>query len=367
MNHPMKNKIVTALFFLLIWGFMLGNMFTPDVAISSSERRKLKQAPSLSTEKVFSGEFFTEFDKYSLDQFVLRDGFRGIKAYTKFNLLRQKDNNEVYIVDGFISKMDYPLNEKSVLNGANKLNQVYDKFLRGMNTSYAIIPDKNYFLASENGYLSIDYDRMEEIMQRNVANMNYIDLFDALTIEDYYKTDIHWSQDRIIDIADKILLEMGNTIKASDMVYTEKSLYPFYGSFYGQAALHVEPDTLTYLTNTVLENATVLEYPVMTNSKVYIPEYFDGVDSYDVFLSGAKPLLTIENPSSDTDRGLLLFRDSFGSSVAPLLLSGYARITLIDLRYIIPDLLEEYIDFSQYQDALFLYNTQILNNSYMLK
>ncbi|NLP14812.1 MAG: hypothetical protein GX383_10160 [Clostridium sp.] len=124
---------------------------------------------------------------------------------------------------------------------------------------------------------------------------------------------------------------------------------------------------MTYLTNSTLENAVVFDYESMCYSKVYMPDMFGGMDSYDVFLSGAKALITIDNPEGDSNKELILFRDSFGSSIAPLLLEGYSKITLVDLRYISTDLLGNYIDFSLNQDVLFLYNTQVINNSYMLK
>ena len=38
-------------------------------------------------------------------------------------------------------------------------------------------------------------------------------------------------------------------------------------------------------------------------------------------------LLTVDNPNARTDRELVIFRDSFGSSLAPLLLEGYSRVT----------------------------------------
>ena len=88
---------------------------------------------------------------------------------------------------------------------------------------------------------------------------------------------------------------------------------------------------------------------------------------YDIFLSGAKSLLTIYNPKALNNKELIIFRDSFGSSIAPLMLKGYSKITLVDLRYLSTDLLSNYIDFSTNQDVLFLYNIVILNNSYMLK
>jgi hypothetical protein len=204
-------------------------------------------------------------------------------------------------------------------------------------------------------------------MNQKVKNMNYIDIFHALELEDYYKTDIHWSQDKLLDIADMLFREMGENDLTAEKTYVKKSLYPFYGSYYSQAALQLEHDTIVYLTNDVLNEAVVYDHIDQTYSKVYMEECFGSVDSYNFFLSGAKSIITITNPAPTTQKELIIFRDSFGSSITPLLLQYYSKITLIDLRYIGTDLLDDYIDFSKYTDVLFLYNTLILNNNYMLK
>lgn len=367
MKNNIKNIVVSASFILIIFGFMLANILTKDKEFSNSERRRLLTLAEFSVEKLFKGNLVDEYEKYILDQFVLRDTFRGLKAYGKYHLFNQKDNNNIYIIDGIIEKMEYKLNEKSVINAANKLNEIYDKYLTGKNVNYAIIPVKGYYIAAKNGYLTMDYNKIAELMKQNTKNMKYIDLSESLVIEDYYKTDIHWKQENIIKIADLLLKELGNDTKASDFEYVQHKLYPFYGSYYGHAALKLDPDTMVYLTNETIENAVVFDYQSNNYSNVYMTDLFSGMDSYDVFLSGAKSLITIYNEDCKNDKELLLFRDSFGSSIAPLMLEGYSKITLIDLRYISTDLLKEYIDFSQNQDVLFLYNTQILNNSLMLK
>ena len=92
----------------------------------------------------------------------------------------------------------------------------------------------------------------------------------------------------------------------------------------------------------------------------------DSKDLYDVYLSGARSLLTIENPNVATNRELIVFRDSFGSSMVPLLVNDYARVTLVDLRYIRSDYLGKFLDFHG-QDVLFLYSTLLLNNSAAIK
>jgi len=367
MNRDAKNIIVIICFITILTGMMAVNIIKADANFSYSERRKLAGFPQFSSKKLFSGDLFDDFEKYFLDQFIFRDGFRSIKAIGSYYLFKKLDNNDVYIADGSISKILYPLNEKSTANAAKKLNEIYEKYLQGMKVYYSVIPDKNYFLASKNGYPEIDYAKMIGILDQNIRNMRYIDLFDSLSIDDYYKTDIHWSQDRIITAANRLLEAMGSEVMIDKNQFIEKDLYPFYGSYSGQLALRTAPDKLVYLTNEMLEKAVVYDHETKTVTTVYVPEKFTGTDPYDVFLSGAKALLEITNPENPDGRELILFRDSFGSSIAPLLLAGYSKITLVDLRYISTDVLGKYIKFSDNQDVLFLYNTMIINNSYMLK
>ena len=76
--------------------------------------------------------------------------------------------------------------------------------------------------------------------------------------------------------------------------------------------------------------------------------------------------LRIENPNATTDRELIVFRDSFGSSLTPLLVQDYKTVTLVDLRYIPTDALGEKLSFHG-QDVLFLYSTTLLNSGHALK
>ena len=85
-----------------------------------------------------------------------------------------------------------------------------------------------------------------------------------------------------------------------------------------------------------------------------------------MFLSGAQPLITVEHPAGEAGRELVIFRDSYGSSLAPLLLQSYSKVTLVDIRYMSPDQVGDYVTF-QNQDVLFLYSTLILNSGRSLK
>lgn len=99
---------------------------------------------------------------------------------------------------------------------------------------------------------------------------------------------------------------------------------------------------------------------------VYDTEKLDSDIPYDVFLSGATPVVTVTNPEAATDRELVIFRDTFSSSLAPLLCGEYAKIILLDLRYMVSGLIPQFVTFDN-QDVLFLYSVEIINNSAMLR
>ena len=84
-----------------------------------------------------------------------------------------------------------------------------------------------------------------------------------------------------------------------------------------------------------------------------------------MFLSGPVSIQVVENPKGP-DRELIVFRDSFGSSLVPLLLQDYSKVTLIDTRYVPADYLNKFVDFHG-QDVLMLYSPMVLNQSAMLK
>lgn len=365
MNQKKKNLLISILFPVLLAGFGLFFFLKPDAELSISERRKLKQTPELTAKALMDGSYFTDFEAYALDQFPMRETFRRINAFYRFRMLGQKDTNKIYLIGDQASKLEYPMNETYVLGAAKKFNALYDRYLSGMHVYYSVIPDKNYFLAKKNGYPSMDYQQLTQIMQENTRNMTYLDLFSSLTIDDYYRTDTHWKQDRLSNVLAALGDGMG--FAAPDLSTWQANTYtPFYGVYCGQAALPIGSDTLTYLTGDAVNNASVWNYETNREESVYPLEKLNGMDPYDVFLGGAAPLLKITSPKGDPAKKLILFRDSYGSSLTPLLLEAYSEIWLVDIRYISSELLGTYIDFSD-QDVLFLYSTMVINNSPMLK
>ena len=360
-----KIRAIGAAILVALWAVLTGfAWFGPRQDTSDAERRPLAQMPDISMETLLDGKFMTAFEDFTLDQFPLRDTFRQLKSLFHYYVMNQSDNNKIYIADGYAAEMEYPLNESSVNHALGQFQKVYDKYLKdsGSKVYSTVVPDKGYYLAEENGYLAMDYSRLFEMVETGMPWASFVDITDCLKTEDYYYTDTHWRQEKLLAVAQKLSQEMGLTLpKAEDFTVTPLER-PFYGVYYGQAALPMDPETMYIMESELLDSCTVYNYVTDKYADVYDMDKLTSKDLYEVYLSGSQSLLRIENPNAKTDKGLIVFRDSYGSSLVPLLVQDYASVTLVDIRYISVEVLENYIDF-QDQDVLFMYSSLVLNKN----
>ncbi len=358
-----KNKsiIYVCAVAVLFFGLVAIAWLKPADDFSVTERRPLDQLPKLSADNILSGKFAEQFEEYSLDQFPFRDTFRSIKAMTHMYVFGQSDNNDVYMADGYVSKLDYPLSERALEKAVKKFQSIYANYIKGSDAQvyYSVIPDKNYFLAKENGYLAYDYEKMYGYLEDNLSDMTYIDITGALSVEDFYATDTHWRQDRILDVARTLGNAMGVSLQAEYEAVTLDT--PFFGVYYGQLALPIGPDGITYLEHENFSDCTIINHENDKEISMYDLDKAVGRDPYEMFLSGSLSVITIDNPNAATDKELVIFRDSFGSSLVPLLVEGYAKITILDARYLNEAVIDKFVEFDK-QDVLFIHCTSVINN-----
>ncbi|MDR3210046.1 MAG: hypothetical protein LBT36_05440, partial [Oscillospiraceae bacterium] len=267
------------------------------------------------------------------------------------------------------------VNEREYRLTAGKIRSVADTFLGGMDVYYAVVPDKSVFAGRY--FPGFDPERAAAILAEELPGMTAIDLTSALVGEDFYKTDLHWDQTRLSGV----LAALGGAISGApwraDAWFAEASLNgtetvgEFSGVYPGQLALPMLPDVMRYLADA---DALQVQYMnpqtgAMEPGAVYDAALFASDDPYSFFLKGPQPLIFLTNPEADTARTLYVFRDSFTSSLEPLiaLCGAYREVVLVDLRYIDSRVLSQYVTFKANADALFLYSSQILNNSTILK
>ena len=260
--------------------------------------------------------------------------------------LKQKENsNDVnqskqnyYIFDRAIYEKLEEVNENTIKNNVKKINNIFENHLNNMNVYFSTIPSKEYYLDNENS-ANNEFKYMENMIKSELnESIKYIEISDTLDLTNFYKTDMHWKQESL----------------AKTTYYKELN------------DTTIGPDELIYLTNSMIENSTVYNEEKNIQEPVYnLARTEETNNKYDVFLSGATAIQEIENKSINNGKKLIIFRDSFGSSIVPLLIKDYGEILLVDIRYVNSNLLSNYIDFNEYenQDVLFLYNSRVINKS----
>ena len=360
MSDKIKDIVVTLVFLFTIISLFLINVIKKDTDISIAERRKLATMPDLTIKSLFDGTYFKKFDSYVTDQFIKRDTFRKIKI--DIELSTKGEYNNLYMYDDYIVEEIFPLNTNSINNLTNKINYIKNTYLNNnSNIYYTIIPDKNYFI--NKGNLKLDYNKLQDMMKNNLSNLNYINIFDKLTIDNYYKTDTHWKQEDLFNVANTIANQMNFDITNNNVVNT---ITTFKGSYAGRLSVTKDIDTIKTISNPSIDNSSVYNYETKKYTDIYDYTKINSLDKYDIYLSGAVPIIDIINNNTSSDKELIVFRDSYGSSLIPLLIEGYKKITVIDIRYISSKILNKYIDFND-QDVLFMYSILTINNSFSIR
>lgn len=293
------------------------------------------------------------------------------------NILNKNNENkgnsiskdEYYVKENAIYEKFENINENAINTNINKINEISDKYLKDMNIYFTLIPNKEYYLDEQNKQ---QFNQIENIVRSKVNNnIKYFTIKETLKLEDYYRTDMHWKQESLQSTIEKIQQELNINVENTNNKYEEKSLGDFYGQYYKEINdNNIKPDELKYLSNKVLENCTVYNLENKKEEKIYnLDKVNETKNKYDLFLSGATSISIIKNKEINNNKKLILFRDSFGSSIAPILTENYEEIILIDIRYVNYTILENYINFEEYKnaDVIFLYNTRVINKSGIFK
>ena len=339
-------KLLIIIFVSLISLFGFISLFNKE-EISIYERRKLKAFPKIKD----NNNFFDDLDKYLSDHFIFRQDFREVKGFVNYNLFNISINNKVTIKGDYLFELT-ETNYKSLDNIVAKVNDIVEKF-NISDYEFIAIPLKNHYAGLDNVSEEID-----EYL--GVRMDNYHSLKDLLSLSDYYHTDIHLKQDRLGSVVSKIL-ELCD-VEEKEIDYDLNTYDRFYGSLYAKMAISMKPDTITYLTNDLLDSIKVYSVEDKDLLDVYNVSELESLDPYSIYLNGPKAYLKIVNKNVE-DRKLIIFRDSYTSSIAPLLVPYFSEIELIDLRYYGSDLLN--IDGNT--KVLFIYGSEVLNNSFSIK
>lgn len=380
MQEKIKNIVVTFVFtlFILVFSVLCINCYMNPISRTDSEKDLAQPPQNITWEGLINKTVINQFEAASTAQFPFRNFFRGLKANVQYNILGLKENNGYVVEDGYICQIKNEFNQGGINDSLGKLKDLYSAQIAGKasNVYLSIIPDKNFYLGKDYGYPAPDYYKLVEQVKEVLPESAYIDIFGELELESFYKTDTHWDQSKILDVLEKLSSVMGFETSGN---YTENVIEGFEGIYFGQSAINPPQENLTYLTNEVISNLKVQDVATNKFLDVYALNLFNEefnyeTDGYNIFLSGkaGHPMLRIINPNGTISKPLVIFRDSYGSSIAPLIAEGYKTIYVVDIRSISYTLLDDktlsdgkrnpyYIDFTD-KDVLFLFSSLVIES-----
>lgn len=352
----MYRKIVIVGMSLII---VLIGLFTAfdKKTISYLERRNLARFPKV---ELFEPSFYSELDDYLSDHIVFRDELIKLKSLSSHYLFGFRDNHGTYTEDGYLFDIAIQ-DDKSIADLITKTNDLKDDYFKDQEVYFMAIPRKNDYSAR---YFPLDLrysDIKDELMSG--LDMEFIDIYDLLDLDSYYHTDIHWRQDKIGDIAAYLVNTLNDDYQKVKGTYD--TIDDFYGSLYASSFLDVKADTIAYLS---FDEEGIEVYDLEKDALVGLYDLSADThpDKYDVFLDGPSAYIRIENKNVDNGQKLIIFRDSYASSLIPLLVDSYEKIDVIDLRYFNSSLLDT-LDLDKDAKVLFMYSLEFINKSGALR
>mgnify|MGYP002517163851 FL=1 len=342
----MANVFTVSVVTALILGLSLWCLLAPKQSFSENENRALAAWPSYSFTSLKDGTYMTGIQSYLSDHFPLRDQFMTLK--TKFERLSGKEEiNDIYLAkDGYlIEAYKEPTQNQKIITQFQKLADAITTDARehvrlmlvptAISTYNEKLPDG----APDKGVLR-QVDTMNTLYAA-LPSMQRVDAWSALQAaasagDDalYYHTDHHWTTHGAY-IGYQAYCEAAGIDPIPEEDFHETVVTEdFHGTIYSK--LHdstVPGDRITLYENPADQLSVSYPDTGEVTDTLYNRDYLAKKDKYSMFLNNLHPLVEITNTAADSDRQLVLIKDSYANSMVPFLAHHYAKIYVLDTRY----------------------------------
>ena len=360
-NRRLQGKYMSWLLIGTIVLLTLAGLFLQDREFSDSENRKLAQWPEFSLSAIADGSYLQGMGDYIADQFPLRDSW--ISLNLKLNtLLGQKESSGVYLCeDNYLMQIPSAPNETQHARNLSAIN-TFAQNHPGLNMVMTVAPNAVTVLADKLPENAPVRDQIADLyhIASTVTGARVIDVTQTLKDHSdeylYYRTDHHWTSLAAYYAFQTIAPELKITAPALDGYTVYPVSTTFEGTLSSKSGSHSARDTVE-----IMVPKTGIEYYVTYNSdnntnicSLYKREALEQKDHYTVFFGGNYSRVDITT-TANTERSLLIFKDSYANCMVQFLYPYFDHITMIDPRYYY-DNVEHVITSQSVTDVLFLYN-----------
>lgn len=334
-----ENRYLAPAMSLLLVCTLLLSLILPDRSFSAAENRALAKSATVSLPAMEDGTTGRELNTWFSDQFP------GRNMFFHLNYLIRKSAGEREIKDVFLGKGALLANPEAEKNDnisatINALNQFASLsglpcYVMVCPSAATVQPHKLPYDAPVRG-VSPAFDALA----MNLNGPVNVDVRSALNDHNqeyiFYRTDHHWTTKGAGQGAKALLESMG--IQAD---LNEFELMPVSRDFQGTLASKTGSiglnDTIELAVSKNTPNYLVTWADGTKTSSIYNKAALDTKDQYQVFLGANQAKVRIDT-DAQTNRSLLLFKDSYANSMIQYLLPYFSSITIVDPRYYFQDL-----------------------------
>lgn len=338
-----KKNLIGSILVIFVTLTLLINIIVKDLPKNERENKNLQMFPEFSFDSFFSSSFSSELIDYTKDQFAYKDIYTRVKSYVNYNIFNKKINNGIYKFEDYLAELMISMNESKLElfdSNITMLESIIKK-----NALSVVIPDKSMYLPDD--YLHLDFQDFLDNTDTDVLN-----IYEILSLESFYKTDLHWNHQGAYDAYEVIIKQLkGEDSIAVDFEKVSKEFFGYYSNKSMDLSIK---DDMYIAHNDILDNL----------EGIYNQDQLLNGDKYNMYLDGNYPVYVIENELATNDDELIIFKDSFGLSIAPFLAMHYSKVTLIDLRITKLQGVYEYLNTDA--DYLFLYGFKTIQDSQIL-
>lgn len=366
MNDREKYSNLVALMFCIAIGFVLMfNLIAKDRKFSPEENRMLQMEPEFMMSHYLDGRLESEIEAYSNDQFFARKGAVRVKTAADVSMGVLEANGVIKCRDNYLMETlnspnhEYEDNSISAIKEfKNRYQNIGMSFILAPNTAN-ILEEKlpaSVKLNDQNRYMDDFFSKIEKI------GVKVIDVREPLRKakkkhQIYYRTDHHWTTDGAYAAYGKISdgLGMNNTVKykpvvvKNDFIGTLSSKSGFTSGKYDSIRIFLPEANSGYINS-------LIYYPETKEktTNFYKLKNLKKKDAYTVFGGSNHPVYKVETPVQ-TNKKLLLIKDSYANSIIPFLSQNYRKIVIVDPRYYYDDV-DDLIAAEGINEVMFLYN-----------
>lgn len=352
-------------FCILIFGFTAATLLKPSSEFSETENRALAQMPKMELESILNGDFEADYEEYLTDQFVLRDAWIGLKTASERAQFRQESKDIYFAEDGYlIEKHTGAFTSEQAAQNQKLLAQFCERYepqFGAEHMTVMLIPNAVDILedllppfavpCEQEGYLTQVQDALPEGVWFDAGAV----LREHKDEELYYRTDHHWKTGAAFLVYQEWAREQGFVVPSESDYEIRTAVEDFEGTIQAKLGIHTAKDTLElYLPKKDIFYTMQINGAEKISYSLYDETALDTRDKYAVYFGGNQALVRLK-ARTDSDRRLLVLKDSYAHCFVPFALEEFEQIDLVDVRYY-NQKLSGLIVQEGYTDLLVLYN-----------